>query len=147
MTKEIIPMSIDNVDQCIDLYIKVFNAEPWNENWSHASTRAMLHDLSHTPGFKGYLLVFNHNIIGFMGGYSKTYGQGMTFNLAEFCIAEEFQGKGYGSRMLAYLEEELKKEDANGIFLLTSSGGMAEKFYKRSGFEIKPNRIVFNKTL
>lgn len=147
MTEAIIPMSADWVEQCTDLYIKIFNAKPWNENWSRENTIEMLNDLCHAPRFKGFLFLLNNDVIGFVAGFSKAHGQGTAFFLAEFCIDGELQGKGYGSRLLACLEEKLRQENVNSLFLLTSSGGVAERFYKKRGFEIKPNRLVLNKIL
>jgi hypothetical protein len=39
----------------------------------------------------------NETPIGFIAGNSKTTYQGITFYLAELCINNEIQGKGYGS--------------------------------------------------
>ncbi|WP_081430722.1 MULTISPECIES: GNAT family N-acetyltransferase [Anoxybacillaceae] len=71
----------------------------------------------------------------------------MTFYLAELCINNEIQGKGYGSKLLQFLEEELQKKNVKSIYLLTSNGGLAKNFYRKNGYIVNNNRIVMKKNL
>ncbi|TRZ39179.1 GNAT family N-acetyltransferase [Niallia circulans] len=97
----------DTLEQCIELYISVFNSEPWNETWTYSSAKERLTDLLHTPKFLGFLLYVKGNLIGFIAGNSKKSYAGLTFYLAELCINNRIQGKGYGTKLLLSLEEEL----------------------------------------
>jgi aminoglycoside 6'-N-acetyltransferase I len=138
----------NNLEQCIELYIKVFNSEPWNESWTYETAKERLTDLLHTPKFTGFFWKNNETPIGFIAGNSKTTYQGITFYLAELCINNEIQGKGYGSQLVQFLlEEELQKKNVKNIYLLTSNGGLAESFYRKNGYVVNNNRIVMKKNL
>ncbi|MGM0805994.1 MAG: GNAT family N-acetyltransferase [Bacillota bacterium] len=147
MAETIVPITIDKIEQCTELYINVFNKEPWNETWTYKDAKERLRDLIHTPKFIGFLLYENDDLIGFIGGNSKQSYTGLTFYLAEFCISNQIQGKGYGSKLLLYLENELKKRDIQSIYLLTANGGLAEAFYLKNNYTINDNRVVLKKDI
>jgi aminoglycoside 6'-N-acetyltransferase I len=146
VTETVVPITTDNLEQCIELYIKVFNNQPWNESWSYETAKERLTDILHTPKFTGFLLKNNETPIGFIAGNSKKTYQGITFYVAELCISNEIQGKGYGSKLLQFLEKELLKKNVKSIYLLTSNGGFAENFYRKNGYVVNNNRIVMNKS-
>ncbi|PMC37836.1 GNAT family N-acetyltransferase [Bacillus sp. UMB0899] len=145
MAETIVPITLDKMEQCIELYMNVFNSEPWNEKWTYEVTRERLTDLLHTPKFLGFLLYDNGNLIGFIAGNSKKTYKGLTFYLAELCINNQTQGKGYGSKLLLYLEDELKKRHIQSLYLLTANGGLAEAFYLKNDYTLNENRIVMKK--
>ncbi|SNS34256.1 Acetyltransferase (GNAT) domain-containing protein [Anaerovirgula multivorans] len=147
MAETIVLITNDKLEQCIELYIKVFNSEPWNETWTHETAKERLTDLLHTPRFLGFLFYDNDNLIGFIAGNSKKSYMGLTFYLAELCINNQIQGKGYGSKLLLCLEDELKKRDIHSLYLLTSNGGLAKAFYLKNNYVINENRIVMKKNL
>lgn len=135
------------LEQCIELYINVFNSEPWNENWTHQSASERLADLLNTPKFLGFLLFDNDNLIGFIAGNSKQTYSGLTFYLAELCVNNKTQGKGYGSKLLHHLESELKQRNIQSLYLLTATGGLAEAFYLKNKYIINEDRVVIKKNL
>ncbi|WP_286166234.1 GNAT family N-acetyltransferase [Bacillus sp. E(2018)] len=147
MAETLVPMTIDRIEKCVELYINVFNKEPWNETWSYQNAKERLTDLIHTPKFLGYLLYENDALIGFIAGNSKQSYSGFTFYLAEFCISNQIQGKGYGSKLLLYLENELTKRNISSLYLLTANGGLAEAFYLKNNYSINENRVVIKKDL
>ena len=147
MEERIIPITNDELEQCIKLYIKVFNSEPWNETWTYETAKERLTDLLHTPKFLGFLFYDNDNLIGFIAGNSKKTDKGLTFYLAELCINNQIQGKGYGSKLLLHLEDQLRKRDIHSLYLLTSNEGLAKAFYLKNSYAIKENRIVMTKNL
>ncbi|MGM0807088.1 MAG: GNAT family N-acetyltransferase [Bacillota bacterium] len=147
MAETIGPMTLDRIEQCVKLYINVFNKDPWNETWTDRTAKERLMDLMHTPKFLGYLLYDKDALIGFIAGNSKQSFGGLTFYLAEFCISNQIQGNGYGSKLLLYLEDELKKRDISSLYLLTAKGGLAEAFYLKNNYTINENRVVIKKNL
>lgn len=145
MSEKIIPLSFDNVESCIELYINVFNSDPWNEMWSEETARERLTDLINTPKFLGFLLYEEDRLAGFIAGNAKKSYAGLTFYLAELCINNQIQGRGYGSKLLNHLEEELRSRDIQSLYLLTANGGMAEAFYLKNNYVINEKRIVMRK--
>ena len=147
MSEYIVPISSENLEACIDLYIKVFNSTPWKESWDFPTAKERLSDLLHTPKFLGFLLYDNDTAIGFIAGNSKRTYSGTTFYLAELCINNQIQGKGYGSKLLQHLEKNLKEKEVQSIYLLTSNEGSARNFYLKNNYTINEDRIVMKRNL
>lgn len=147
MNEVIVPITSENLEQCIELYINVFNSDPWNESWTYETARERLTDLLHTPKFLGFLFYSDNSLSGFIAGNSKKSYQGLTFYLAELCVNNATQGKGYGSKLVHYLEDELQKREIKSLYFLTATGGLAEAFYKKNEYIVNENRIVMKKNL
>ncbi|MCK1985729.1 MULTISPECIES: GNAT family N-acetyltransferase [Peribacillus] len=144
---EMIPLTSENLEQCIELYMNVFNREPWNENWTYETAKERLSDLLHTPKFLGFLFQVDHHAVGFVAGNSKVSYQGLTYYLAELCVNNEMQGKGHGSKMLQSLEDELQKREIESLYLLTANDGLAEAFYLKNDYVVNEDRVVMKKNL
>ncbi|MCQ6267652.1 GNAT family N-acetyltransferase [Fictibacillus sp. WQ 8-8] len=140
-------MKEENLDACIELYQNVFNSSPWNENWTVETAKERLSDLLNTPKFLGYVFYESGQLIGFIAGNSKKTDNGLTFYIAELCVNNKIQGKGYGTKMLNGFEVELKRREIQSLYLLTAKEGLAQAFYEKNGFRVNENRIVMNKAL
>ncbi|MFE4814426.1 GNAT family N-acetyltransferase [Peribacillus simplex] len=144
---EMLPLTSENLEQCIELYMNVFNRAPWNESWTYETAKERLSDLLHTPKFLGFLFLVDHIAVGFVAGNSKVSYQGLTFYLAELCVNNEMQGKGHGSKMLQSLEDELQKREIKSLYLLTANDGLAEAFYLKNDYVVNEDRVVMKKNL
>jgi hypothetical protein len=59
----------ENLNEIVDLFIEVFEKEPWNDNWpSKEKAKNYLLDIINTPGFKGYLKFRENELIGVLFG-------------------------------------------------------------------------------
>lgn len=79
VAETIVPITTGKIEQCIELYINVFNSETWNETWTYLTATERLTDLLHTPKFLGFLLYNNGKLIGFIVGNSKKTYSELTF--------------------------------------------------------------------
>lgn len=127
--------------KCTETFIEVFNAEPWNDEWTFTKAQQYLLDFYHTPGFLGVLAVENEEILGFIFGVHKKWWRGDEFFINEMCVKSQQQNKGIGKALLNRLLRELDSTVKN-ITLLTDRGIPAEEFYKKNGFE-EIERLVF----
>ncbi|WP_026701575.1 GNAT family N-acetyltransferase [Salibacterium aidingense] len=134
-----------DIAPCTELYVNVFNAKPWNEEWSYEIAEERLRDLYMTPKFCGLTLYDGKNPAGFIGGNKKQTPQGVVFYIAELCIARPAQGQGAGSVLTDALEEKLRLEKVSGIYLITSRDGPAERFYLKNNYVLNNNRIIMKK--
>ena len=146
MIGKVVPLTAENIQQCIDLYLDVFTEKPWDEPWTEESAKERLTDLLNTPKFMGYLFYDKGNLIGMIAGHAKKSYSGMTFYVAELCVSASVQGKGYGSAILSRFENELQRNDINSLYLLTATGGAAQAFYERNGYAVHDQRVVLKKT-
>lgn len=123
--------SSQDFEKCIQLFIEVFNNEPWNDKWSRVKAESYLHDYIHTPGFKGVVAEQDEVTYGFIFGVSKRWWSADEFFINEMCVKSSQQRSGIGTSMLNYLAEELKSEGIENMTLLTNRDIPAEQFYKK----------------
>lgn len=128
--------------KCTATFIKVFNAEPWNDDWQDESAFQYLSDFYHTPNFLGLTAIENGEILGFIFGIQRKWYSGDEYFIHEMCVDQSLQNKGVGKAMLNHLESQLKDQSVESMTLLTNRDIPAERFYKNNGFE-EIERLVF----
>lgn len=132
----------DDLQKCTETFIEVFNAAPWNDEWTSLNAEKYLTDFSNTPGFKGILAVEGEEIMGFILGVHRTWWSGDEFYINEMCVVQKQQNKGVGKALFQQLMKEIEGTTITNISLLTDRGIPAEHFYKKNGFE-EIERLVF----
>ncbi|ARU57988.1 GNAT family acetyltransferase [Oleiphilus messinensis] len=136
----------NDLEECARLYAQVFSSEPWNEDWTleHAFNR-----LSHfykSMGFLGVLLE-NESVVSFALGNWEPFYFGNMFYLREMCTHTRFQANGYGSRVYTALENELRANSVNSIYLTTEREIPAASFYQSNGFSYSEKMGFYAKRL
>lgn len=132
----------DDLVKSIELFIHVFNDEPWNDDWSNEKARLYLSDIAGTPGFIGIVATHNEELDGLLFGVRKRWWRGDEFYIHEMCVRSDRQRSGIGTRIFEYLDNYLHDNGIGTITLLTDRGTAAEQFYKKNQFK-EINRIVF----
>lgn len=131
-----------DLELCVELFMDVFNKEPWNDQWTYDRAKLYLMNYVDTPGFIGVVSAHEAAISGFIFGVSKYWWKGNEFFIHEMCVRTEHHRSGTGTNMLQFLEQLLIQEGIQDMALLTNRDIPAEKFYMKNGFkEIK--RLVF----
>lgn len=136
-----------DLQKCTATFIEVFNAEPWNDEWTTERATRYLHDFTQTPGFLGLLAMEQDEIVGLLFGVRKAWWSGDEFFIHEMCVKTTAQKSGIGSQMLNQLVEMLKEEGVQDILLITDRGIPAEEFYKKNGFEEIERVVVMAKSI
>ncbi|CAM4478790.1 GNAT family N-acetyltransferase [Paenibacillus tarimensis] len=131
-----------DISGCTELFIDVFNQEPWNDNWLTDIAEKYLSDYTNTPGFIGVVAEEGAEIRGFIFGVCKRWWSGDEFFINEMCVSKRSQGNGLGTELLNYLELNLVGTGIKRITLLTDKGIPAEYFYKKNGFQ-EIDRLMF----
>lgn len=124
----------DDISKCAKLYVEVFNAKPWNDNWTSETAFKRLNDICIAPNFVGIMYVDGNDIKGAIFGNWEQFFDGIHYNLREMFVSTELQGTGIGSILLNALEEQLKVLGINTIYLFTSKGNKTSKFYQKNNF-------------
>ena len=130
----IISIKSEHISKCCELYIKVFNGEPWNDKWTKETTYKRLNDIYVSPNFEGVLYLEDGHVKGAIFGNFEQFYEGIHYNLREMFIDNELQGKGIGSKLLKELEEHLKKLGVTTLILFTSKGNKTNEFYLKNNF-------------
>lgn len=140
-------MNRDQVMECAQLYVKVFNAEPWNDGWTMETSYQRLIDNFDTPNFAGVLYQEDGRVKGAAFGNIEQFYNGRHYMLKEMFVSPEIQGKGVGRTILRELEEKLKAFGVTTMVLLTSKGKDTVRFYINNGFEEWPSMVMMGKEI
>lgn len=138
--------SSEDFQGCIELFINVFNEEPWKDSWTQEKAQQYLKDYIDTPGFKG-IVAEDVTIQGFIMGVRKRWWSSDEFFIHEMCVKIADQRSGVGTKMLNHLGNTLKSEGIERITLLTSKEIPAEQFYKKNGFKTIDSLIFMSKKM
>ena len=133
MSERIEAFNKDHLDECAELLVAAFNAEPWNDSYTHDTARTQLAWHLGVPGFLGLVSV-KDGIVAFAIGYLEPTDIGDVFNLSIFCVRPDVQRTGVGTRLLRHLEERLGEAGVKTVYLGTRRGTPAEAFYARHGY-------------
>ncbi|GCD11576.1 GNAT family N-acetyltransferase [Clostridium tagluense] len=143
----IISIKDQHILKCSALYIKVFNAEPWNDKWTLETAHKRLNDIYISTNFEGVLYVEDEQIKGAIFGNYEQFYDGVHYNLREMFISNELQGQGIGSKLLNELEKRLKGIGVTTIILFTSKENKTSEFYLRNNFTEWDSMAMMGKDL
>ena len=127
-----------------ELFVAIFNDEPWNDNWQVKTAEKRLTDFLNTPKFLGVCCYEGEELLGFALGNREQWFEGEVFHLKEMGVKREKQGEGLGTSLLEKLRKQLIGTGAKGIYLVTARGTRAEKFYQKNGFKSNEELVVMD---
>lgn len=133
-----------DLKECTALFIKVFNGEPWNDQWRSNSAAQYLSEFTINPLFIGFVATNSHKIIGVCFGHTRSYWQGKEYEIDEMYIDGEMQGKGIGTRLIDFMKETLKGAGIINYVLMTGKDLPAESFYMKNGFYRNDSIVLMN---
>lgn len=143
---DIVKLSKEHVEACVDLFIDVFTKAPWNDTFD---SREQVIDFfqNHMANnyFVGYVLKGQDGIIALSIGMKKPWIHGMEYYIDQFCVKPDLQGRGIGSCFLKLIECEIRKEQMNAMILNTEKGLPSESFYLKNGFKPVDGLVTFIK--
>ena len=164
--EKIVPYKNEYRNSFINLYQKVFNRPPWNENWDKEKVERIITSLTIKKGVIGLVTKKDKNPIGFLFAYpfAPLFSFMKLYYLGELFIDQTFHGRGLGKTLCLHFFDEAykqggKRSQANllgqggkRIILLTKKDSPAEKFYNKlefkvfsSFFKIKGKIIMYKK--
>jgi ribosomal protein S18 acetylase RimI-like enzyme len=130
---------------CAELYVNIFSAAPWNEQWTLETARMRLQDIFETPGFMGYLSYEMGSVAGFVMGNVEIYQQQRHCYIREICVHPVYQHQGIGSQLMQTIEKRCHAAGLDCIYLLTMRESPAEQFYRKLGFYTSQKMILMSK--
>ena len=139
---ELKPLHVDDLQNCAEIFVEVFNSSPWEEGWTVSSAMPRMKEIAGTPGFVGLKAIAEGRMVGFVMGYAESYDAGSDFYLKEMCVRPKMQKQGIGKVLLDELKEQLRNAGARTLYLLTSREALATRFYENNGFQTSDKMIV-----
>ena len=139
---EIKDMELFYIAEYAELFVSVFNAEPWNDSWTKETAQIRIENMMKTDTFIGKALYADNDLKGIIWGQKEQYYDGTHFQIQEFCVKTSEQNKGYGSALLKALEKALSELGVINIYLITSKGAKTEGYYAKRGFVSSGNMVL-----
>ncbi|HMK53245.1 MAG TPA: GNAT family N-acetyltransferase [Methanobacteriaceae archaeon] len=140
--------TLEDLDECVDLFKKVFSADPWYDKWiSKDQTRNYLNELIENPVFEGFVACEDSDIVAVCFGHRRSWWMGKSFFVDEFFVENKRQGNGIGTKLLDCVVNSLAEEKYTCLTLLTNKNIPAETFYLKNGFYNNLQRTVMVKKL
>lgn len=136
-----------HLTQLANLYVRAFNAPPWNDRWTAGSATGRLSLMMRAEGSFGLVMYDEKGVCGMMLGGREFYYDCMHFQIKELFTDPRVQGTGAGTALLEESERRLKKMDIRKVYLFTVRDEATEGFYQRRGYTPKENMIVMSKRL
>jgi len=143
----IINIKSEHILECSKLFLKTFNAQPWNDKWTPDTAFKRLHDIFLSPNFEGISYFEDGEIKGAVFGYKEQYYDGVHYNLKELFISTDLQGKSVGSKLIQELEKRLLGLGVTNILLFTLKGTRASNFYLKNNFSECNNMTIMSKDM
>lgn len=135
------------IDLIAESFVSVFNSEPWNDSWTKEQAAERLTDIFNTPKFDGAVEVNGNKISAVIMGQGQRYYDGIHFEILEFWVDKNLQGKGIGGKLLNEFTEHLKNKGISNLYLLTMHGERTEGFYKKHGYTTNECLCLMSKHL
>lgn len=138
---------IEMLDECVELYMKTYSQEPWNESWD--SKDDVIHLIQNHYAnnyFLGFVVVKDEKIVGVSIGFLKPWIKGMEYYIDEFFIHSDFHRQGIGSKFVAAIKNELCSQNIHAIMLNTERDYPSYKFYESIGFKVDKSTVILYAT-
>jgi GNAT superfamily N-acetyltransferase len=137
---------VDDLRKCRELFIQVFNGEPWNDNWTNETANTYLQELTGHNRFLGYTLWDGNQLIGAVFAHMKHFKYDEIF-IDELFISPVCQRKGYGIILMDAVETYAKENAIVSVTLLTGVGIPAFGFYGKLGYKHLDNMAFMYKRI
>ncbi|MFD2872280.1 GNAT family N-acetyltransferase [Mucilaginibacter ximonensis] len=138
----ILPITRDNIDDCLPAFIKSYNSAPWNAQWTTETARLYLNEYLANPHFAGFILKDENDVIGAVCAHKKTWWTNKQLFIDEFFISPEKQRQGYGKLLMNQCAEYSRENGLELLVLMTNKYMPAYKFYNKTGY-VNAEQFVF----
>ena len=137
-------MTKNDVEEAARLYVKTFNAPPWNDQWTGETAMARLEKFLRLEDAYGLCLYDEADkLCAFTLGVAEVFFDGVEFWIKEFAVDHTRKGQGLGGILMTELKARLKERGVKRVCLITMHG-RPENFYLHHGYrENEDNLVMF----
>jgi aminoglycoside 6'-N-acetyltransferase I len=131
------PITSANIlSKCASLLVEVYNAEPWNDNWSQETAMKKLQYAFDCPNFVGFVAMQGEKLVGCLVGNIEPNYDSKYLYLRDMFVSVQSQRMGIGTQLLAAMKTDLKAKNIRDCIFFTSQKFYTFDFYKKNGFEL-----------
>jgi len=135
MIGQFVELTEANIGTVAPLYVDVFNAPPWNVDWSLAAATERLSSFSEFPRFLGLGHIRENRPVAFVMGWGERWSNGWVFHIKEMGVALAAQRSGVGRELLSTFERHLVTQNYMSVYLETGASTPAQQFYEHCGYK------------
>ena len=141
-------IQVGDLDVIIEIFIRTYSKEPWNEEWDYATLKERIMDfILNNTGLNYCAIDKEGKILGVMFGRRNYWIKSKEYFIDEFFIDYKLQNKGIGHFMINEVSKIIQKNGYSCMILNTEKGFPCEKFYLKNGFVQKESNIFIYKVL
>jgi ribosomal protein S18 acetylase RimI-like enzyme len=127
------------------MFIKEYSKRPYNEKWSKKTATQKIKD--YFKGHEIFLLEIDKKIIGFIVITTYLWDKGTRGYIDEIVIDSKFQGKGYGKKLMEFVEDYFRKKGIKEVTLMSSTKSKAFNIYKKLKYKEEKDFVSMRKKL
>jgi len=124
-----------DLEALADLFVLVFNAKPWSENWTKEWAYERLNIIFKSYRFYGYIAEIDDAPVGAVFSRIGSYKGELELEVVEMFVIGQQQRKGAGTALLDELKYQAKKNQIVCVVLQTDKTTFAKDFYLKYGFK------------
>ena len=146
MNIKIEELSMDYLEECVDIALTTFTKEPWYDVYeSREEIVSFYKNHLRNNYFLGYVALLEDKVIALCIGMKKPWIKGMEYYIDEFCVDFNMQYKCVGTTFLNKIIDDIEEKGLNAIMLNTEKGFPSENFYKKNGFTTDERLIILTR--
>ena len=130
---EIRKLENSDMDGIVELFIKVWAEEPYNEKWTKERAIKCIKEIRNVYEFS-YVAVEGGKVIGSVLCYRRTWHDGDHIMIDDFEVHPDYRKKGVGRELLKKIEGIAKSENLVVIDLFANKKAGAFEFWKKMGY-------------
>ncbi|WNY28972.1 Acetyltransferase YpeA [Methanimicrococcus stummii] len=137
----------EHIPEVSDLFIKAFNAPPWNDTWTSETAAKRLAQQTSSPYTYGLICEIDGQIAGMIVGNEEQYCDELCFEIREFCTSVDYRDRGVGKSLIRELEARLKERGITKVTLATIHGENTVGVYQKMNYEISNDIVMMEKKI
>jgi len=92
---------IERLEECVDLYMKTYSREPWNEIWKSKDVVSnFMQNHYKNNYFIGFMALKSNKVVGVSLGFEKSWIKGMEYYIDEFFVDVDLHRQGIGTTFM-----------------------------------------------
>ncbi|MBU1445857.1 GNAT family N-acetyltransferase [Patescibacteria group bacterium] len=144
---EIRNLQKDDVKICSEILQRTYAQEPYNVNFDSKIAFQYIEEKLRFNPEGSFAAVIDGRIIGFIFVGFFTWVEGKQGFIEDIDVDIEFQGRGYGDKLLKHAEKYIRESGAKTVMLWADKHAKALEFYKKRGFSEADELIQMFKKL
>ena len=139
-----VKLTEDNLNEVVRNYVDYYNNQE-EGCWTYEKAYKRIHQVMTIEDAECFIQYEGEAMSGFAMGYYKEFDDLKAYFLEEIVIFAAYQNRGYGSALLAELEEMVRKNGVEHIELISVNDDHHMHFYKKMGFYVASNLAMMGK--